>query len=305
MAPKVMVDAEVGLEAVEDDRRDLERIGRLCRRPPGRQNTERHLASADGPPVDDVERADGERHEVGRQWRRRGERDGLLVAVDRLRHGRSVGHRHEVFRNRQGELPGHLERRLVERRKCTPRIGRLELAEDVPVVAFLLTEQTVRVGVVDDSLVGELERAGAGRDRFLGAQADELVTTGDHLEVDRAVAEARPRRPDLEPLRVQPDQSGRRLYRDVDRDVAGEGLIGRVDLQVSAVCRRRHIAGQSERGGLFDACRGGGDQDGERGRRDEPLHLESPLPPLAAPWRTGLCARADDTTLPGRARNRA
>jgi hypothetical protein len=181
--------AGVAIEPGEQRRLHLAReVGELPL-PRRREDAARHREARH---LDDVERPDGDGDQVARQRRRLREAHRLPAGLgDGGRSGRRVGGGGEAGGHRELERPWDLELRLVPAREAVPRVGGLELREDVVLAVGLDVVDAHRVGV---ELLVEVEREHvlARGERARRLQLDDAVGERPGLEVDRLAARERP-----------------------------------------------------------------------------------------------------------------
>src|SRR5690606_945990 len=179
-----------------------------------------------GTGLDHLERADPQRHQVGADRARGGELVAdPSVGLRPLGAGQGVGEGAVAGRRDDGELPRGPEGGLVERREGAPRVGRRELAEDVPPVVDLLSEQPFGLQWIEAAAIVDLEAGGAWRQRTSGVESDELVATRHDRRGKRLAPGAEAGALDLELLRVEPDPTGGGGELQVEGHPAAEGLL--------------------------------------------------------------------------------
>ncbi len=157
-------DVEIALQGLEHLARERLGVRRAASFSFGREHADRRLFFPEAPCVEHVERPDRERHEV------RGDRLGLgevmfdVALVLALGHELGVRDDDVALGRADGDLPRVLERGLVEAGERAPRLGALELGEEVFVAALLFEEHAAIFLLADlpRILHHELRRAGDG-----------------------------------------------------------------------------------------------------------------------------------------------
>ena len=172
--------AEVLLEEIDDDRRRPSSV--LSFRAPAARhdNAERGVVRARVTRVNDVHRADGDRHQVARQGLRFRKFDRLHAArAGGLGKRRRVRESVIVLRNLERELPGHLVRRLVEAREGLSRRDVFELRIDVPPVAVLDLENALHILAADLAFVVDVECRCARLNRLVERESHQVLRLCD------------------------------------------------------------------------------------------------------------------------------
>ena len=168
----------------------------------------------------------------------------------RIEVARARGHRvrggDEPLRHVQRQLPLRLAIGLVEAREHRARSGRFELAGEVRLVRVLRHERAGVPGLLDHAAVREAQRPPPGVERLRGASLQELALRG-HLQRDLVRAIARLGGIDRELLAVQPDHRRRLLERALDRDLAFERRLRRVQRQARGVTKRGEVSTEPQR----------------------------------------------------------
>ncbi len=184
-------------------------------------HADRRAIAPRGAGVHDVERPDAERDEIARERPRRREGEPpAAVRVGRLRRDRRVRHGDRALRDVERELPGRLERGLVEARERAARVDRFELGVGVPVAAVLLVKDALRVLGRDAARVFEAQEPGTRRKISLKGQTDVIAaplgrSAGDRRTPSRGAGRHRLH---VEFLRVQPDGAHLLLRGNLDLD---------------------------------------------------------------------------------------
>jgi hypothetical protein len=237
---------EVGLEGGHRAGREAGRGRGLGGAADWRRDPGRHRGLPDRADVDQLERADRERDQVARQRGGRREPDHLAPVDELGAHRGGVAQDDQPGRRGDLDQPRRLPARLVEARRRAAGVVGLELGEQVGPALDLLAEHPDRVVVGDLAAVGQRHGGRPGRQRGRHHHADPLVggVVDDRGRLGRATRDDRRRR-DRQRRGVEPDHPGRRRDRQLDLDLAGEVIGGRVDGERQAVRGRRDPSRQA------------------------------------------------------------
>ena len=253
-------DAEIVLQRRDGARRQRQRIGdartvAACRDSAHMQRLGAILVRRHPSAIDDVERADRERDQIGRQ-RLGGLENRVGHAVRRRRGGDDRRVADDLLSSRRDhrDIERRLESRLVERREGAARIGLLELGEGIRVAAVDDLVQALERGI-ERCVVVEDQRRLAGRHfvdknqtRHAG-RVDLVVMRGKALarfQLDRDAG-------DREVEAMQEQRTPRFEEFHVDLDMAAEAVGSGIDAKRDAIALRDSDARQPAERNRFAA----------------------------------------------------
>ena len=230
-----------------------------------------------------LERADGEREQIRRQRRRRGEADDPAVANLFLPLDRAVRDGALAVAHGDGDTEARLERGLVEAGKDAARVRGLALRESVAAPVRARRVEAAEV-LIQAAVEGEHEDGVAGRQREREAEPDRLVVAprGDPRRPLLA-ANARDGARDVQVGGVEDDLGARPLEPHRDRHLAAERAALEIRRELEVVLHRPDIGRQTETRGT---ARG-------RHRRICPVGVPLPLAREGRPCNPGVVPAAD------------
>ena len=240
-------DTEVLLEQGHDPGSGLFGVSQLGLAASGYHVAQADVILAGDAAGDYVEWSHDQRHEIARH--------GLAVLEPHdsetgflfLRGHRRVGQRDVASGGADGQLPGHLEGRLVKAWKGPAGVEGLEHAVHVPVAVGLLDPIEADSFLVFER--GTVASPQGGRARAVGSgqgKADKVAATVDYprgvgLSSYRELSAL-----DVEPSGIEPDHLGGASQVESDGDLAAKSGLIRDEGEVELVANRPHALGQPE-----------------------------------------------------------